>query len=140
MFKYTISLILFFFSFSVYSQSSFNFYINLNEEETFNVLEKLDLEPLIELNENMIVFMVNEIRESMNANLINFERGINEITYLNQSQYSWLEYLKNFSKYISSSYKGGSIVSTVNKITYKKFYLERNLELIENHKRWKMDQ
>ena len=140
MFKYTISFILFFFSFLVCSQSSFNFYINLNEEETFNVLEKLDLEPLIELNENMIVFMVNEIRESMNANLINFERGINEITYLKQSQYSWLEYLKNFSKYITSSYKGGSIVSAVNKITYKKFYLERNLELIENHKRWKMDQ
>jgi hypothetical protein len=51
--------------------------------------------------------MVNEIREIMNANLINFERGINEITYLKKSQYSWLEYLKNFSKYITSSYKGG---------------------------------
>ena len=56
MLKYTIPLTLFFFSLSVYSQSSFNFYINLNEEETFNVLEKLDLEPLIELNENLIVF------------------------------------------------------------------------------------
>jgi len=30
--------------------------MNLNEEEIFNVLEKLDLEPLIELNENLIVF------------------------------------------------------------------------------------
>ena len=133
-------LALFYLITNSYSQMEVNKYMGMDLGLIKLDLEMKNTEDLITISELLLDFMVQEIEESINSNSIDISVGVNEISYLKQSQVFWKNYIENFTSYIASSYLGGSIINTIWENELKNHYMRRNLELIENHKRWKMDQ
>ena len=123
-----------------YSQIEVNKYMSMELGLIKLDLEMKNNEDLITISELLLDFMTQEIEESINSNRIDIGLGIKEISYLKQSQVFWKNYIENFTSYIVSSYLGGSIINTIWENELKNHYMRRNLELIENHKRWRMDQ
>lgn len=125
---------------SSYGQIDVGKYMSMEPSLIELDFEMKKLDDLININESLLEFMVKEIEESISSNRIDISVGINEISYLKQSQVYWENYIRNFTSYIASSYTGGSILNSIYENEFKKRYTKRNLEMIENHKRWVMDQ
>ena len=135
----TLFLVLFT-SIKIFSQIIPSDLEKMNSTELSEYLKNDDLNSLKQLNEDIITYMTDDILKAIESNSIPIMRGVNEIIYLKQSQINWEKYIQNFTSYIGSSYTGGSILKVVYEESFKKFYTLRLIELIQNHKRWKMDQ
>tara|TARA_B100001175_G_scaffold317658_1_gene335527 strand:+ start:2804 stop:3229 length:426 start_codon:yes stop_codon:yes gene_type:complete len=141
MYKFSPIIIILLISFNLQSQN--DYFDRYNNMETIDIKEALNVEQneyLIEMNNSLIDFMIEEIKNAIKNNYIDFERGINELTFLWQSQRNWKNYMESFTGYVGSAYLNGSMRPVVQKYEVKKHYILRNIELIETHKRWKMDQ
>ncbi len=109
--------------------------------ETIDIKGALNVEQneyLFEMNNSLISFMIEEIENAIKNNYIDLERGINEITFLRQSQRHWINYYQSFAAYVNGA--GGGVGIAKQKYEVKKHFILRNIELIESHKIWKMDQ
>ena len=135
----TLFLVLFT-SIKIFSQIIPSDLEKMNSTELSEYLKNDDLNSLKQLNKDIITYMTDDILKAIESNSIPIMRGVNEIIYLKQSQINWEKYIQNFTSYIGSSYTGGSILKVVYEESFKKFYTLRLIELIQNHKRWKMDQ
>ncbi len=139
--KKILSTLIFLLSiFSLQGQSYYNMYKDMQVNQIESLLEMKENDELIEMNNSLISFMIEEIENAIKNNYIDFERGINEITFLRQSQRHWINYYQSFAAYVGSAYGGGSMRFSSQRYIEKRRYILRNIELIQEHTRWKMDQ
>ena len=97
MYKFSPIIIILLISFNLQSQN--DYFDRYNNMETIDIKEALNVEQneyLIEMNNSLIDFMIEEIKNAIKNNYIDFERGINELTFLWQSQRNWKNYMESF--------------------------------------------
>ena len=139
--KKTLPIIIFLLSiFSLHGQSYYNMYKDMRVNQIESLLEMKENDELIDMNNSLISFMIEEIENAIKNKYIDLERGINEITFLRQSQRHWIDYYQSFAAYVGSAYGGGTMSSSSQRYIVKRRYILRNIELIQEHTRWKMDQ
>ena len=126
--------------FSLQGLSYYNMYKDLRVNQIESLLENKENDELIDMNNSLISFMIEEIENAIKNNYIDLERGINEITFLRQSQRHWIDYYQSFAAYVGSAYGGGTMSSLSQRGIEKERYIIRNIELIQNHTSWKSNQ